>query len=161
MAKKSLQYKAMQETWVQSLGQQDLLDKEMEPTPTSSFASWKKSYDKPRQHIKKQRHYFANKSPSSQSYGFSSSHVWMWELEFLGCWVLSQLFHYPLSLSSRGFLVPLWFLHKGGIIYISEVIYISHGNLDSSLCFIHPAFCMMYSERGEWKSCLKTQHSEN
>ena len=38
---------------------------------------WKKSYDQPRQHIKKQRHYFANKSPSSQSYGFSSSHVWM------------------------------------------------------------------------------------
>ena len=37
----------------------------------------KKSYDQPRQHIKNQRHYFANKSPSSQSYGFSSSHVWM------------------------------------------------------------------------------------
>ena len=40
-------------------------------------APWKKSYDQPRQHIKKQRHYFANKGPSSQSYGFSSSHVWM------------------------------------------------------------------------------------
>ena len=39
---------------------------------------WKESYDQPRQHIKKQRHYFGNKSPSSQSYGFSSSHVWMW-----------------------------------------------------------------------------------
>ena len=38
---------------------------------------WKKSYDQPRQHIKKQRHYFANKGPSSQGYGFSSSHVWM------------------------------------------------------------------------------------
>jgi len=37
---------------------------------------WKKSYNQPRQHIKKQRHYFANKGPSSQSYGFSSSHVW-------------------------------------------------------------------------------------
>ena len=37
---------------------------------------WKKSYDQPRQHIKKQRYYFANKGPSSQSYGFSSSHVW-------------------------------------------------------------------------------------
>ena len=42
------------------------------------LASWKKSYDQP---IKKQRHYFANKGPSSQSYGFSSSHVWMWELD--------------------------------------------------------------------------------
>ena len=38
---------------------------------------WKKSYDKPRKHIKKQRHYFANKGPYSQSYGVSSSHVWM------------------------------------------------------------------------------------
>ena len=45
------------------------------------LASWKKSYDQPRRHIKKQRHYFANKSLSSQSYGFSSSHVWMWELD--------------------------------------------------------------------------------
>ena len=41
----------------------------------------KKSYDQPRQHIKKQRHYLANKRPSSQSYGFSSSHVWMCELD--------------------------------------------------------------------------------
>ena len=38
---------------------------------------WKESYDQPRQHIKKQRHYFANKSPSSQGYGFSCGHVWM------------------------------------------------------------------------------------
>ena len=42
-----------------------------------TLAYWKKSYDQPRHHIKKQRHYFANKGPSSQSYGFSSSHVWM------------------------------------------------------------------------------------
>ena len=51
------------------------------------FAPWKKSYDKPRQHIKKQRHYLADKSPSSQSYGFSSSHVWMWELDCKESWV--------------------------------------------------------------------------
>ena len=38
---------------------------------------WKESYDQPRQHIKKQRHYFANKGPSSQGYGFPSGHVWM------------------------------------------------------------------------------------
>ena len=38
---------------------------------------WKESYDQPRQHIKKQRHYFANKGPSSQGYGFSSGHVWI------------------------------------------------------------------------------------
>ena len=45
-----------------------------------TLAPWKKSYDQPRQHIKKQSHSFADKGPSSQSYGFSSSHVWMWEL---------------------------------------------------------------------------------
>ena len=45
------------------------------------LAPWKESYDKLRQHIKKQRHYFAEKGPSSQSYGFSSSHVLIGELE--------------------------------------------------------------------------------
>ena len=42
-----------------------------------TLAPWKKSYDQPKQHIKKQRHYFVNKGPSSQSYGLSSSYVWM------------------------------------------------------------------------------------
>ena len=42
-----------------------------------ALTPWKESYDQPRQHIKKQRYYFANKSPSSQGYGFSSGHVWM------------------------------------------------------------------------------------
>ena len=46
-----------------------------------TLAPWKKSYDKPRQHIKKQKHHLANKGPSSQSYGFFSSHVWMRELD--------------------------------------------------------------------------------
>ena len=45
------------------------------------ICSWKESYDKSRQHIKTQRHHFADKGPYSQSYGFSSSHVWMWELD--------------------------------------------------------------------------------
>ena len=51
---------------------------------------WKKSYDQPRQCIKKQRHYFAHKNPSSQSYGFSNSHVWMWELDYKESWVLKN-----------------------------------------------------------------------
>ena len=42
-----------------------------------TLAPWKKTYDQPRQHTEKQRHYFVNKGPSSQSYGFSSSRVWM------------------------------------------------------------------------------------
>ena len=50
------------------------------------LAPWKKSYDQPRQHIKKQRHYFANKGPSRQNYGFSSGHVWTWELDNKESW---------------------------------------------------------------------------
>jgi len=48
---------------------------------------WKKSCYQPRLHIKKQRHYFANKGPSSQSYAFSSSHVWMWKVDHKEGWV--------------------------------------------------------------------------
>ena len=48
---------------------------------------WKKSNDQPREHIEKQRHYFANKGPSSKGYGFSSGHVWMWELDSEESWV--------------------------------------------------------------------------
>ena len=50
------------------------------PTP------WKESYNQPRYHIEKQRHYFANKGPSGQGYGFSSGHVWMWELDCEESW---------------------------------------------------------------------------
>ena len=50
------------------------------------IAPFKKSYDKPRQHIKKQRHYFADKGPSSQGYGFFSSHVRIWELDHKEGW---------------------------------------------------------------------------
>ena len=52
--------------------------------------SWKESYDKPRKRIKKQRHYFANKCPYSQGYGFSSSYVWMWELDHKKGWALKN-----------------------------------------------------------------------
>ena len=62
---------------------------------------------KPRQHIKKQRHHFANKSPYSQHYGFSRSHAWMWELDHKKCWepknwcflimVLENIFESPLD----------------------------------------------------------------
>ena len=103
-----------QETQVRSLGQEDPLEKEMathfsilawkipwmeEPGSlqsmgsqrtghdwATSLASWKKSYDRPRQHIKKQRHYFADQDLFSQSYDFSSSHVWMWELDHKQSW---------------------------------------------------------------------------
>ena len=52
----------------------------------SSLAPWIKSYDQTRHHIERQRHYFANKGPSNQSYVFFSSHVWMWELDHKESW---------------------------------------------------------------------------
>ena len=52
----------------------------------SSYTEVTKSYNKSRQHIKKQRHYFADKGPSSQSYGSSSRHVWVWELDHKEGW---------------------------------------------------------------------------
>ena len=51
---------------------------------------WEKSYDQPRKHIKKQRHYFANKGLSSQGYGFSSIHVWMWDVDCKESWAPSN-----------------------------------------------------------------------
>ena len=62
----------------------------LQPWNWKILAPWKKSYDKPRQCIKKQRCHFANKGPSSQSYGFSSSHVQMWELDHKESWVLKN-----------------------------------------------------------------------
>ena len=57
-----------------------------------TLTPWKESYDQPRQHIKKQRHYFANRVPSSQGYGFSSSHIWIWELDYKEGWALENWF---------------------------------------------------------------------
>ena len=54
------------------------------------LAPWKESYDQPRQHIKKQRHYFANKGSSSQGCDFSSRLVLMWELDYKESWVLKN-----------------------------------------------------------------------
>ena len=59
---------------------------------TVTLAPWKKSYDQPRQYIKKQRHYFANKDLSSQSYSFSSGHVWIWELDYKESWAKNRRF---------------------------------------------------------------------
>ena len=58
----------------------------LQPWNKKTLTPWKKGYDQPRQHIKKPRHYFANKGPSRQGYDFSSSHVWMWELNYKERW---------------------------------------------------------------------------
>ena len=54
------------------------------------LAPWKKSYNQPRQHIKKQRYYFADKGLSTQNYGFSTSQVWMWEVDHKESWALKN-----------------------------------------------------------------------
>ena len=68
---------------------------------------YKKSYDQPRHHVKKQGHYFANKGPSSLNYGFSSSHAWLWDMDHKESWapknwcfwtvVLEKTFENPLD----------------------------------------------------------------
>ena len=60
----------------------------LQPWNQKTLTPWKENYDQPRQHIEKQRHYFAHKGLFSQSYGFSSSHIWMWELDIkkAKCW---------------------------------------------------------------------------
>ena len=61
-----------------------------QPWNYTTLVPWMESYDQTRQHIKKQRHYFANKGPSSQSYSFFSSHVWTWELNYKESWVMKN-----------------------------------------------------------------------
>ena len=70
----------------------------LQPWNEKTLAPWRKSCDQTRQHIKKQRHYFANKGPPSESYGFSSGHVWMWELDYKESWVPKNWCFWPLVL---------------------------------------------------------------
>ena len=62
----------------------------LQPWNSKTLTPWKESYDQPRQHIEKQRHYFANKGLSSQGYGFSSSHISTWELNYKESWALKN-----------------------------------------------------------------------
>ena len=72
--------------WLYFWGLQNHLRWWLQPWNKKMLTPWKESYDQPRQHIKKQRHYFTNKGPSCQDYGFSSSHVCMWELDCKEKW---------------------------------------------------------------------------
>ena len=87
----SLHGKQMGKQWKQSQTLFSWAPKSMQMMTAAmklkDFCSLEKSCNQPRQHIKKQRHYFVNKSPSSQSFGFSSSHVWMWELDYEESWM--------------------------------------------------------------------------
>ena len=62
----------------------------LQPWKKKTHAAWKKSSHQPRQHIKKQRYYFANKGPTSQGYGFSSSPVWILEWDYKESWALNN-----------------------------------------------------------------------
>ena len=96
------------------------------------LAPWKESYDQPRQHIKKQRHYFANKGPSSQGYGFSSSHVWMWQLDYKESWEPKNwcfwtMQGYPISPSSRrsvleGLMLKLKLQYSGHLMWRTDLL---------------------------------------
>ena len=78
------------------LGSKITVDSDCSHEIKRHLAPWKKSYDQPRQHIKKQRHHLADKGLYSQSYSFSSNHVWMWELDHKESWVPKNwCFHIP------------------------------------------------------------------
>ena len=62
----------------------------LQPWNLKTLTPWRESYEKPRQHIKKQRHHFADKGLDTQSYGFSNSHVQMWELDHKEDWELKN-----------------------------------------------------------------------
>ena len=87
------------------LGSKITVDDDCSQKIRSRFAPWKSSYDKSRQCIKKQRHHFANKGLYSQSYGFSNSHVWMWELDHKENWTLKN-WHFELWCQRQLFRVP-------------------------------------------------------
>ena len=84
------------------------------------LAPWKKSYDQPRQHIQKQRQYFTEKGPSGQSYGFSSSHVWMLELNQKESWVPKNLFFWTVVLEKL-LRVP-WTARRSNQSILKEII---------------------------------------
>ena len=75
------------------LGLQNHCGWRLQPWNWKTLAPWKKSYDRPRQHIKKQRHHFPDKGPHSQNSGVSSSHVRMWELDHKEDWALKNWYN--------------------------------------------------------------------
>ena len=91
---------------------------------------WKKSYDKSRQHIKNQRHYFDNKGPCNQSHGLSSSHVWMWDwtIKKTECWRTDfELWCW------RRLLRFLWTTRKSGQLILREIDPECHPTISSSV----------------------------
>ena len=84
------------------------------------LAPWKKSYHKPRQHIQKQRHYFVNKGPYRQSYGFSRSHLWVWDSDHKEDWRLKKWCFWIVVLGRRLWRVP-WIARRSNQSIVKEV----------------------------------------
>ena len=93
----------------------------LQPWDKKTLAVWKKSSDQPRQHIKKQRHYFAYKGWSSQSYGFSSSYVWMWEFHYKESWALKNWCFSTVVWCWRRFLKVPWTPRRSNPCILKEI----------------------------------------
>ena len=124
-----------------------------------TLTPWKESYDQTRQHIKKQRCYFANKSPSSQGYSFSHSHVWMWELDYKESYQFSsvaqscQTLCDPMNHSTPGLPVHHQLLESTQIHihWVGDAIQLFHSLLPSSA----PAFNLsQHQGLFQWVSSL-------
>ena len=82
---------------------------------------WKRCYDQPRQHIKKQKHYFPDKGLSRQSYAFFSSHVWMWELDYKENWALKNWCFWTVWFWRRLLRVP-WTARRSSLSIIQSIL---------------------------------------
>ena len=85
-----------------------------------TFAPWKKSYEKTRRYIIKQRHYFANKGPSSQGYGFSSSHIWVQDLDYKESWAQKNWCFWTVVLEKTLERVP-WTARRSNLSILKEI----------------------------------------
>ena len=127
---------------------------------TKTLAPWKKSYDQPRQHIKKQRHYFADKGSSSQSNGFSSSHEWMCKLDYKESWAQKNWCFWTVVLE-KTFETPLDSMRNAGLEEAQAGIKIAGRNINN-LRYADDTILMAESEE-ELKSLLMKvkEESEN
>ena len=106
--------------WLYVLGIQNHWRWWLQPWNKKMLTPWKKSYDQPSQHIKKQRHYFANKGLSSQGYGFSSGHVCIWVLAYKESWAPKDWCFWTLVLEKTLYRVP-WIARSSSPSILKEI----------------------------------------
>jgi len=110
---------------------------------SKTLAPWKKSYDKPRQHIKKQRHHFVNKGLSTQSYGFSSSHVEMWKKDHKEGWAPKKWCFRPWSWR-RCLRIP-WTMRRSNQSILKEIN--PEYSLEGLMLKLKPWYCDQLTQR--------------